>query len=59
MLAVVWGRRVADSGQILQFLRTLKAPETVPNGKKKLVWLYWEVKITSCVSKIVLYGVVS
>lgn len=36
MLAVVWGRRVADSGQILQFLRTLKAPKTVPNKKKKV-----------------------
>ena len=34
MLAVVWGRRVADSGQILQFLRALKAPKTVPKEKK-------------------------
>lgn len=39
MLAVVWGRRVADSGQLLQFLRTLKAPKTVPNEKKKNVGL--------------------
>ena len=61
MLAVVWGRRVADSGQMLQFLRALKAPKTVPKEKKKkkLVWLCWEVKIASCVRKIVLNGVVS
>ena len=39
MLAVVWGRRVADSGQMLQFLRALKAPKTVPKEKNKIVGL--------------------
>lgn len=49
---------MADSGQVLQILRALKAPRTVLK-EKKMVWFGWEVKLASCVRKIVLNGVVS